>query len=504
MAIQITNLLDSNFSVPEPTSEPLQPRATVQYPNASYADVINDARFTAMETARQILIENLEPGRRETLEATTADLNLWVATTGSDDNAGSEQLPYRTAARALRDVPFRIDHNVHIRFQPGTHTSFPDYVYRRCSPSGTLYLEGLGAPVASAGPFTVDAFAKPGNAYGTIEVTGAGWTTDEFYDKWVRVTVGTYPGVYAPVFKNTTDTIFIPWASLGTVTEVEIVDGPLVEIAPADGSQKIVFDTGLIGNGPSLVLAGMAFKHSAYGKVTLLTSEVFTAFTKFETPDNSAVSNSYTMKCHDSNVNMVSPVDTSVLDTAAYNNFYSGKFLASKGSVVWTGGTARGAALNGTCRVFGLCDRFITQVFWSSVCFTSGCACGATKIYEWSTLAAYYCLFDHAAATFTYPPVLAEGNLILQSCHIGGSNTGYGILTGTGGAAEFNDLGGDAGLTYGAWIAAGSHVRVYGTVSLTGATDDFKWDVDDTAGSWPTGGAVVTDTKGAFVYHYNR
>ena len=60
MAVQITNLLNVDFAVPEPISAVLAPRASVQYPNVPYSDVANNARFDAMVLARQISITNMD------------------------------------------------------------------------------------------------------------------------------------------------------------------------------------------------------------------------------------------------------------------------------------------------------------------------------------------------------------------------------------------------------------------------------------------------------------
>lgn len=61
------------------------------------------------------------------VKATTADMNIYVATTGSDTTGdGSSGSPYKTIGKALAQVPQIINHDVYIRVADGTYTSFPD------------------------------------------------------------------------------------------------------------------------------------------------------------------------------------------------------------------------------------------------------------------------------------------------------------------------------------------------------------------------------------------
>ncbi|NIY13518.1 MAG: hypothetical protein GWM98_00815, partial [Nitrospinaceae bacterium] len=198
---------------------------------------------------------------------TTEDMDIWVSPLGDDTTGeGTESEPYRTPTRAFRDIPFQINHSVHVRFAGGTYTDFPSLVYHRCGKNGALFLEGLGLPTPSAGPFTVSSYSLGVNfAYTEIQVLGAGWSVDQFYNKWVRVTAGTAAGLIFPIFKNSADTIVIPatFPSAGTVTEIEILDDPTVTMDVGTG--KVVFDTGFAGNGPSLSIGGIKFKSALDG-----------------------------------------------------------------------------------------------------------------------------------------------------------------------------------------------------------------------------------------------
>jgi len=68
MAIQITNLLNVDFAIPEPIGAVLEPRATVLYPNVQYDDINNDLRFDVMVQNNQISIANMEPANTNSID----------------------------------------------------------------------------------------------------------------------------------------------------------------------------------------------------------------------------------------------------------------------------------------------------------------------------------------------------------------------------------------------------------------------------------------------------
>lgn len=114
---------------------------------------------------------------------TTADVTIYIATTGSDElGRGTLSSPYATWDKAFAQVPLFIEHRVRIKARAGTYTSFPRQVRHFIGRMGILSLEGMDAPTVLAGPFAVDTATVVGydqRSGWDLTVSGVTWTADQ-------------------------------------------------------------------------------------------------------------------------------------------------------------------------------------------------------------------------------------------------------------------------------------------------------------------------------------
>lgn len=229
MAVRISNRrTDRPVVLPGPVNDTLDPGETKTYNDIPYVILSNDEQFIYLESSKIIKMVDLDTPEDEV--RTNADLNIYVSPTGSDAvGTGDEDSPYATPTRAFEDVPAVLNHNVHIRLAAGTYTDFPERLHFSAGPSGQLMLEGTGVEPVVAGPFTITSWNNLGQfgQYNEFNVAGAGWTTDQFYGKWLKVTAGTAAGFRFPIYKNTSTQITTIGAAPGTMTEFTVVDPPV-------------------------------------------------------------------------------------------------------------------------------------------------------------------------------------------------------------------------------------------------------------------------------------
>jgi hypothetical protein len=161
-------------------------------------------------------------------------MNIWVnSSTGNDTlNDGTEFYPYLTPTRAFADVPYEIRHKVKIRLT-GNFTDWPKRINNRIDYEwdGALNIDASGNtfPVL-AGPFTIQGLSDLGQNATDITVSGSpGWTTNQYYGRFIRFKSGVYNGLVMGIWKNDTNTIRTFWdaGNLSNGDTFEIVDCPV-------------------------------------------------------------------------------------------------------------------------------------------------------------------------------------------------------------------------------------------------------------------------------------
>lgn len=138
--------------------------------------------------------------------ATTADMDLYVATTGSDVTGdGTAGSPYATVSRAYEDVPLHVNHAVHIHIAAGAYTDWPVNIAPVIGPAGSLVFDGSLAMQAISGSLTIDAGGWSvllTNIAAEITVVGGGLTPNAYRNKYIRYTSGAAAGTLAPILEN--------------------------------------------------------------------------------------------------------------------------------------------------------------------------------------------------------------------------------------------------------------------------------------------------------------
>lgn len=154
-----------------------------------------------------------------TVWATTAPLNLFVSSTGNDSGAcTSSGSPCLTIQGALNQVPRMVRHPVEITVGPGTFAgaSIEGFTFDRSNSatasawihvSGTLITATAttGSPSGTATSGTTGAWSD--GTVNTVTVSGAGWTSNDFQGKLVRLTSGTLSGQSFPITGNSSTVI---------------------------------------------------------------------------------------------------------------------------------------------------------------------------------------------------------------------------------------------------------------------------------------------------------
>jgi hypothetical protein len=171
---------------------------------------ISPAHGVAMERLNEVITQvntNTSDIGGETVE----DVDLYVDPTGSDTlGDGSASKPYATIDKAYSAVPKQVNHTVHIRVAAGTYSSFPNEIDNKYGPNGQLTIDG-GEPTVDSGPHVITGLTNygPFAVMQDITVAAAGWTPDEFKNKFLKITVGVWPESMHHIISNTTDTIRI-------------------------------------------------------------------------------------------------------------------------------------------------------------------------------------------------------------------------------------------------------------------------------------------------------
>jgi len=160
--------------------------------------------------------------------------DIYVNGTTGNDSTGNGTLgaPFATIPRALQDLPYLITSRIHIRVAAGTYTAWPAYLDHRFGGDGQLTIEGTGSVTEILAEQTTTTAALVGTSgYSGMDLTvsGAGWTADQYYGKFVLMTSGSANGYRFPIFKNTTDTIRVPtnWFGVSSGDKFKIVDPPV-------------------------------------------------------------------------------------------------------------------------------------------------------------------------------------------------------------------------------------------------------------------------------------
>lgn len=166
--------------------------------------------------------------------ATQGALNLYVETTGNDANFCTDvSAPCLTIQGAVDKVPKLIRHPVIIAVGQGTFgagayiSAF--LIDKAADPSVGAYMQVFGTLIngtPATGPATGTATSGTAGTtdsvtWGTLTLTGAGWTVNDLRGKLLEITGGTGSGQIRSVYANTADTITVAgdWtAPTGTST----------------------------------------------------------------------------------------------------------------------------------------------------------------------------------------------------------------------------------------------------------------------------------------------
>ncbi|MBU1767916.1 MAG: hypothetical protein KJ648_07430 [Candidatus Omnitrophica bacterium] len=156
--------------------------------------------------------------------ATTEAINLYVETTGDDDAAGTAAAPLRTIQAAVNRVPRFIRHpvNIHVGagdfagasiagFTVGNAAVAADGAYLRIVGTKVLVTPATGVATGTA----TSGVAGTSTTWGTLTLTGAGWTPADFDGKLIEILSGTGVGQVRPIQTNTDEVVTIvgPWTT---------------------------------------------------------------------------------------------------------------------------------------------------------------------------------------------------------------------------------------------------------------------------------------------------
>ena len=231
MKITVTNITNANISTDVGLISPGQSKSLSMGPEAAYATAdglktLIDAgrvRVTVVEDSAKLdVVEN-------SAEATSAAMNIYVATTGLNTNPGTLAQPFRTVQAAIDSVPRTVRHLVTINIAAGNYAGFvADGFDFKTGSAGTLVgmiLRGtytnatLAAGTASG---TVTAAASGNSAtpsFGTLSDSTQTWTVNALKGYHLRISAGPGVGLVWPIASNTATEITVPittWSTLPT------------------------------------------------------------------------------------------------------------------------------------------------------------------------------------------------------------------------------------------------------------------------------------------------
>ena len=197
--------------------------------------------------------------------ASTADITFYVnPASGDDNNDGSATRPFRTLAKAAKEVPALQANNVTINLSAGTHTVDSELMIGGIQLSQNIDFKIQGAGFQLVTPTSGVASGTFTSASDwTLNMTGAGWTASDLIGKFVRITSGSLIGEYFPIAGNTTTAIEVPKKVLtaAATATFELVEPTttiqfsgtgtiLVSTIPANRSTNYTTSTSIRGVGP--------------------------------------------------------------------------------------------------------------------------------------------------------------------------------------------------------------------------------------------------------------
>lgn len=446
---------------------------------------------------------------------TTEDMNIWVSTSGFDDRRGNgtEFLPYATLTRALQDVPFRINHKVHIRMAAGTYDETVTNMTYSYGTDGMLIIEGIGTPVATAGPYTVSSWGSEvaaNNCCCHFTLSGAPLVEDELWGKWVRVKTGTAVGRIFPVFTNTTDKIRTNTFSLGssTISEIEIVDDPATVL---NFSKSLCIAGAAMVKGGSiapgkradysrLIIAGVKFNMTAdlIFPLSFVNVVGMLQFVTFQGVDPATVPWDYTLHIYDSEINTVTPIESGVLDNTLFEDEDGGGVMCKRGTSPWTGGFASSTTIEKS-NVSRLTDRLRVYV-WEKCILDESCVSHVytqKEAYLWTDRL----LVDAANDGSTSHGISIDGGRLATYRVYVESTAGDGIRVTNGGFAEIYNVDGNAANIAGHGVKVDTMGRVlrYTVGTITGVFGDTVFNMTSTTNAWPSSGNSVEDGLGSII-----
>lgn len=172
-------------------------------------------------------------------QTTNTAMNLWVDANGSDSNPGSQALPFLTIQAAIDSIPKMILHPVTINVGAGSFAGFylnnfqVDGAAARAPLTGA-FLAVKGTFVAATGVAgTLSGTVTSGTAgsgstttFGTMTVTGAGWTISQLQGKFVKATSLAGVVQYRVIQDNTATVVTIcgSWTAPTSTSTFEIIE----------------------------------------------------------------------------------------------------------------------------------------------------------------------------------------------------------------------------------------------------------------------------------------
>lgn len=169
---------------------------------------------------------------------TQGPLNLFVdSSLGKDTNPGTSIAPFKTIQAAIDSLPKRIRHPVVINVAAGNHVGFKlehfDVEMGAAGVGawlrvvGTMSAATLTSGLASGAVASATAGIATIGSWGTVTVTGAGWTVSDLRCKHLRIVSGTGAGQIKAIYDNTATVITVQgtWATAPNATSTfEIVE----------------------------------------------------------------------------------------------------------------------------------------------------------------------------------------------------------------------------------------------------------------------------------------
>ena len=436
---------------------------------------------------------------------TTAAVDLYVDGTNGSDTAGDGTLtsPFATITKAYNQVPYLIKHPVHIRYTADTYTSFPTTIHNYCDRDGQLTFECTGDPTTLAGEFTSTNISSVGLLSGyDITVTGASWTPDEFFGRFIKMTSGSGAGKTFPIYSNDTDTIKIPftYASITTGDTFNVVDpSGVVNIDHAvtfdvDGTRD--YTAAQFGIANTAFTTTQTKRYMWQG-----TSSAILCLCRFKTP-----SGTVTWYQSSGSINTISMLNGGFDDTNYGLGYIASLQLcdsltaapATSSEHVWVGpgkySPNLGITLNciacrsgvdcfsahvrfGCCAVDHLIIRRASRVSYDRSRIDTDASYSTTdciKIYDGAQLKCEYLYLDNAPRDYCFCKEL--GVLLLDMVGEAASATRYALNMGTL-----------------------SRAILQPTSSISGTTADLRWIRSGATSALPATGNSATDTEGSWV-----